>query len=154
MFAHLTCIPALLLLSLAVLTHGADAAAPPSIAGLAKGETFEVTFASSGCFHQSSDSFTITSHAIGLTGKGRKAKRPRLALKPSEIKKLDALLKFYAAGPANGCTTVDSITLKHVKAGKILQTYQYTDASCSTHRKKNVLTFHAIMQRMEIAAPF
>jgi hypothetical protein len=99
-------------------------------------DTVQVEFESQGCFNHSiwslrferKDGLLVSIHPFS-----KKKRQPSSVIKltEDEVKGLDQLLKFYRSNHANGCTTVDSITLTLYRGIKPMRQEKYTDASCS-----------------------
>jgi hypothetical protein len=70
-----------------------------------------------------------------------------VSLSQADLDGLDALLKFYRTNSLTGCTTKDKISISHVRAGKVIATEDFVDASCRSRRVKGVLTIPALLAR-------
>jgi hypothetical protein len=139
-----------------------DAAEAPSLRGLEPNQSLVVRYTSSGCFHNSTDIIVFESGQASIYsveskwGEDKKelveVNRKLLGvvkLSDDDITKLDALFKFYAGGPNEGCTTVDQITASLKKNDKVVKTYEFSDGSCETYDLKSVLTFGALKDRIK-----
>lgn len=121
-----------------------------------------VEFSSHGCFHSSQNVFVFTTGKVSIYSletqeakdgdeklEAKKNHVGDVQLTDDEIKKLDALFKFYAKKPRGGCTTVDQIAVSVQKEGKVLKTYEFTDGSCSTYDDESLLTLGELMGRVK-----
>ncbi|MGJ8654789.1 MAG: hypothetical protein ACSHX8_16130 [Opitutaceae bacterium] len=154
-------ITALLVASCTLLSAGV-----PSFQNIGAGERIEVTYSSSGCFHYSTALFIFQSSQVEIyqldtlwsvekkesVEKGR-TRLGELALSSEDLKKLDRLFKFYAKPGFGGCTTVDTIVVKHYKEKDLISTTDFTDGTCSTYGMKSLLTFGELRRRLEEAKP-
>ncbi len=130
---------------------GADEA--PSVRTLGVNESLVVKYTSTGCFHNSTSVLVFTSgkvsmYSVKLESPDEKKEQVEekkhlgdVQLSEEDVTKLEALFKFYADGPDQGCTTVDYIKVSLQKDDKVVKTYEFTDGSCSTYDMKSVLTF-------------
>jgi len=154
-------IAALLLASCAFLS-----AKVPSFQKLAKGERVEVTFSSSGCFHHSTELFIfqgnkVEVYELATTWSHEKQERltvdrmalGELVLSSDDCKQLDELFKFYSKPVFGGCTTVDTIVVKHYNEKDLLSTTDFRDGTCATYDMKSLLTFLDLRQRLAEAQP-
>src|SRR3954463_11952725 len=147
---------------LASCARGGDKVA--TFTSLPKGDELRITFASSGCFHYFSYDLKFSyspepnlrvawNHRI--LSADRKAfistnlvSVGRLTLTKSDLNGLDRLISFYRSGPQRECTTVDTISISQIHAGKTMPTEQFTDGSCSDDRK-GLTRITEVVRRLE-----
>lgn len=133
----------------------------PTFQKLTKDERVEVTFSSSGCFHHSTELFIFQGNAVEVfqlsttwsqekqeAVEESRTRLGKLELSPDDLKKLDKLFKFYAKPGFGGCTTVDTIQVKHYKEKDLLSADEFTDGTCSTYGMKSLLTFGELERRL------
>ncbi|MGJ8638254.1 MAG: hypothetical protein ACSHYA_02580 [Opitutaceae bacterium] len=133
----------------------------PLFQKLAEGERVEVTFSSSGCFHNSTELFifkgstvevyqlaSIWSEQTKESSAGKGTRLGELVLSSDDLKKLDKLFKFYTKPAFGGCTTVDTIKVEHYKEKDLLSTTDFQDGTCATYDMKSLLTFGELRKRL------
>jgi hypothetical protein len=141
----------------------ADAAAI-SFADLAPGDQIGVHFESEGCFHHFTADFVLTRIEGGLAvekvrtaaGHGLASELSNVApgwqlvarfktLNAAQVQGLDRLLAFYRKNRADGCTTVEHVTLRTIGASQQREE-TYTDASCGTFEDSTVFAFGSLLR--------
>ncbi len=131
---------------------------PISFQNLPVGDTIEVTFESSGCFHhvtyfwnfRRSDKGNVTARVRGESGNAEiEAKmRGEGVVSSKDLAGLDRLLEYYRAGRPGGCTTVNTITL--VWSGGIgeIAREKYVDGTCGTYDNKKLVLFSNLLAKL------
>ena len=120
----------------------------------------DVRFLTTGCFYSASYEFSFTGGAtatVAVVRLGRnladlaQTKRTvlgSLSLTASDLSGLDTLLGFYRSQRSNRtCTTVDTVTFTHRRAGRVLATELFTDSTCGAREVRSVLTFSELVGR-------
>jgi hypothetical protein len=138
----------------------ASAVEPISVSGLKEGESLEIRYSSHGCFHSMTELIEISGGTVKFSELKMKwddeAKKEIeverkadgvLKLEKGDDAKLDKLLEFYASGPGGGCTTVDTIMIRHLRNGKCVRSELYEDGSCGTYEMDGVLTLPVLMAK-------
>ena len=142
----------------------------PSFSALPAGDTLQIDFKSDGCFHQDHFSFTygrspqptmnvVEFRTTWVNDKpaGEDSKYlGSLALTPSDLKQLDRLMDYYRKPHGDGCTTVETITIKHVHGGRVVAEETFKDASCDASSLRYFhpeipayLSLHQLPQRLK-----
>ncbi len=126
----------------------ARAAEPVSLfSELPSGDKLVVNFSSAGCYHAIDLKFTYLpigdgQFEIGVVRPGFVDELERVALKPEESKKMDALLAYYRSNPQGKCTTVDLIRIRQFRGDVLVGEESFRDGSCgSASQKPPLLTF-------------
>jgi hypothetical protein len=70
-----------------------------------------------------------------------------LALSPKDARGLDSLMSFYRAIPDGVCTTVDTISIRHMFKGEAVASFGVSDETCQSHNNEGILRFWDIMVR-------
>lgn len=140
------------------------------LSGLDRNQELAVRFESNGCFHHSLYDlhFTIEPESLKVTGfdlspyydtpSKKIIEHPQRPLVPlvlshRDIIKLDRLFEFYRTTHQQGCTTVDSISIEKRTGAKTVATESFTDGSCATYERSDLLTIPALVMRMEPKKP-
>ncbi|MCP5550268.1 MAG: hypothetical protein H7A53_05180 [Akkermansiaceae bacterium] len=134
---------------------------PVSIAALPEGERLEVTYRSTGCFHNSVEVLRFSGGKVTVFDVEEEwsevEKAPvtkshvrvgEKALTVEEKKGLDRLFEFYAGHHRGGCTTVDGIEVKHFRGETLLETLVYADDTCSVSEQPGVVALGEIVARV------
>jgi len=132
---------------------------------LQPGERITIRFTSQGCFHYFGYDFEfarngtttarITPVECRLSTAGHsndyhtRQSLGTLTLTSTEISGLDRLVRFYRTHPKRRCTTVDEITIKHLRGKSVIATENYIDASCDTYNLRRVTTLPSLVKRIE-----
>lgn len=160
--------PRIVLVALLLLACAARAEEPARVAGFAAlpgADSLKIRYATMGCFHSATYELAFTAGATPRASatrlllewsekdgvyveKGREAVG-EMALTAEDLRQLDALLAFYRAKPDGGCTTVEEIRVEQLRGGKLVAQESFTDASCSVHERKGVLSLGALLGRMQ-----
>lgn len=138
------------ILALALMALGAPArqARVASFLDLPKGDLLVIHYRSSGCFHTTQATLEYRSGpkpVVRVKGEGRKVIRPTR----EEIRRLDSLLNFYRGPRSSNCTTVDTVTFSQIHDGKTVATETFTDGSCSSYDRKDILQIPVLLARAE-----
>lgn len=160
--------PRLALALLLLVAFTARAEEPARVAGFAAlpgADTLRVRYDTTGCFHSASYEFTFTAGAAPRVMAARlnlewseterkfvEASRVTLgdlALAAEDLRQLDALIAFYRTKPNGGCTSIDKLHFEQVSGGKVVAKEAFTDASCSVHERKGVLSLSTLLDRMQ-----
>ena len=126
-------------------------AAEIGFAALAPGEQIGVRFESQGCFHHFTADFLLTrvegglaiemvraaaghglANELGNVAPGWRLVAAFRTLNAAQVEGLDRALAFYRRNRADGCTTVDHVTLRTIGGASQSREETYTDASCAT----------------------
>ncbi len=143
----------------------AVSAAPISFKNLPTGDWIEITYASSGCFHNSRYLFvfqralttTVAISELRIAGKrpgdNHVARVPlgTVELSNEQIAGLDRLFVFYRALEEPACTTVDTINAFHKSGNQILASEKFVDGSCGTYDKSDLTLLSALATQVEQA---
>ena len=133
-----------------------------TFSGLPASDSLRVRFVSNGCFHSANYEFVFSGSSprsvsvFALAGQRAAAKNSvlredlgQVGLTDSDLKGLDALLRFYRSGATGGCTTVDSIEISQVSGDKTVRTERFSDHSCRTYEMQELTTFPEIVRRAQ-----
>ena len=136
---------------------------------LPAGDSIQVSFRSSGCFHQTAYEFDFqggkdpAARVTAIEEKWDPKSRRQLpegrkelgavVLSDSDLAGLDRLLKFYRQPQPGGCTTIDHITVSQRRGGKVAATESFTDSTCATYDRKDLTLFTALARRLEPKTP-
>ncbi len=152
----------LIRLGVAVMLSSCSYRPFPSLASLENDQTFSVEYISVGCFHNYSEILLFSSSSVGITrvdtgvseGAVEQAGDTKtflgsVPLSAEDVKGVDALFAFYSSGPSMGCTTVDRIPVTYMEGDRIIETYAFSDGSCSTNEMESLLTFGELRLRLK-----
>ena len=136
-----------------------------TISNLPNGHKIHIRYSSQGCFHFSTYEFdfvggpTIKLSIVKVDRKWnkkqnsyydfRRVQLDSLILSNQDVYRLDCLISYYRSRPEGICTTNDSIDIIYYADGKQVSSESYTDASCSTNRMKEILTFNELIERIK-----
>jgi hypothetical protein len=145
--------------------YGAPKPEAMCITNLQSGHTLRVRYESTGCFHFNAYEFDFVGGpvvSVNITKVERKLDKKRvcyvdsrrvpmgsLTLGSQDIRKLDNLISYYRSKPHGFCTTVDDVKILHYVGKKIISSESYSDASCTTHDMKDVVTFNQLISRIK-----
>jgi len=134
-----------------------------TFSALPKGDELEIVFQSNGCFH--STQYALTFRHEKRTGQlevvitqikpAAKDAAPGtyinavLEVAHEDVKGLDQLLVFYRSKPPGGCTTIDQISIKQHRDGKIIAQEEFTDGSCAVDDWKGRISIQEMIRRAE-----
>ncbi|WP_038169494.1 hypothetical protein [Verrucomicrobium sp. BvORR106] len=137
----------------------------PMVSKLTPGQSIEVQFQSSGCFHYVKHHLKIVPQGDGylvtgtspLTSSPRQPKNERakasklhdIRLTQSDAVKLDRLFEFYRHVRAGGCTTSDTISLQVKSGTKTVSQATFKDETCDTYDRPELLTIPKLVSRMQ-----
>lgn len=132
---------------------------------LQPGEQIKIHFISQGCFRTVAYDFafernTATTVRIWSLKPSRNASTESLeyhALKPlgtltltsRDIQGLDRLIRFYQSHPEGRCTTVDKITISHIRDGRVIAENHYVDQSCDASNSRHITALPSLVRRLE-----
>lgn len=144
----------------------AAAADPISFRRLQVGESIVVNYHSGGCFHSfeydlefvggQKTMVSLTKIKTRWEGEPARKRTSRHAvglyeLNEEHLQKLDDLMTFYRRNDRKfGCTTIDSIEVRHKRGAIQLKQESFTDGSCSLDDKV-ALTFYELIAKVEQA---
>lgn len=137
----------------------------PMVSGLIPGQSLEVDYQSTGCFHHvayhikiipQGDGYLVTgSSPASSSPHNKKNERPKdtplhaIKLSQRDAIKLDRLIEFYRHVPTGGCTTSDTISLQLKTGTKTITRATFTDETCDTYDRPELLTIPTLVQRMK-----
>jgi hypothetical protein len=149
----------------ACLFSRADAAyAVATFSTLRPGDSLEMTFHTSGCFH--SATYELSFHRseeleVHLVEVRRVWSEERkeisilrddigdLILTKADIQGLDLLLRFYRSKPRGGCTTTDQIEISQRHDGRVEGAERFTDGSCSVYERRDLTLIPELVARVQ-----
>lgn len=149
-----------LIFALLFSSTAALAETPITFATLPAGDSVQVTFTSSGCFHHKTYEFTFhkdatltatvtqTEHGRGPSQVGQPVALGTASLSDSEIAGLDRLFAFYRSKHPGGCTTVDTITAVQKSGDTVKASESFVDGSCATYDAKDLTSLPSIAARL------
>ena len=135
------------------------------LTSLPLGEALAAKYHSRGCGGGSSYELlmTMTGEGVRVTGTDTSShpdermkkiiehdRRPLLpvVLSAHDAIKLDRLFEFYRGERPSGCTTSESIVLTRLSGGKAVATESFTDSSCGTEGRPDILSLESLVSRM------
>lgn len=118
-----------------------------------------VNYSSNGCFHHINYQFSFVKNKVLASEKIAQWKKDwnsedafnelgSLTLSDLDMKGLDNLLDFYKTNKKTGCTTKNHIEYKYFKAGKLIKSTEYLDASCTNDT--SLFTFPELANRLKL----
>lgn len=137
------------------------------ISSLARSDSLQISFESTGCFHFHSFEITIsraqqyTAKVVEIQQQGPTAFNNEVKVNPpvrvelgelvlshGDVAGLDGLLRFYRSKKPDGCTTTDRIAISKTHAGAVVATEQFVDQSCRSDGK-NLLRIADLAHRLK-----
>ena len=118
-----------------------------------------VNYSSNGCFHHTNYQFSFVKNKVLVSEQIARWKQDAdnkntfnelgsLKLSDLDMKGLDNLLAFYKTNKETGCTTHNQIEYKYFKAGKLIKSTEYLDASCTNDT--SLFTFPELANRLKL----
>ncbi|MGQ0553847.1 MAG: hypothetical protein ACT4PU_11590 [Planctomycetota bacterium] len=95
---------------------------------------------SSGLWSEESQQFTERQRSPTVEGR----------LTQADLLGLEKLLNYYRAGPGDGCSDTDYITVTRMWNGQAIAREHFVDRSCGAGDVEGVITFQDIIERLEI----
>jgi hypothetical protein len=152
-----------LLLAISFLIAVSAWAAEPSFSNMEEGDSVEMTFRSTGCFHnitgyyevrKSNGSSFFTEYAITWDKKipGVMTEKKVIGvgqLAQHDIEGLDGLLRYYRGKKEGGSTTQASLLVEYFEGGKRIKVESLEDGSGGPglEGKKDIASFFELTQR-------
>ena len=137
----------------------------PFVSGLCAGESIVVNFRSQGCFQSSHFELILTAadgdvsvSGVDLSAYWDEQKKKiiensrrvlrSVRLSERDALRLDCLFEFYRGTNNGGCTTVDKISVSRNSSAGAVTSEHFTDASCATYDRRDLLTIPELVRRM------
>lgn len=140
-----------LIILFAFTVTGFAADVPISFQHIPPGETIEVSFKSTGCFHDESFVFIFQGGEVKVYRMEAGWRKPMgtATLSKSQLSGLDHLMNFYRERRPGGCTTSDRIVVGRKKGDDFISRESFKDDTCATYEMKELTTFTEIVSKLE-----
>lgn len=119
------------------------------------GDEVLIEYASSGCFHRTHYTISITKRQGRCTAVIRdnqqteqKDQLDEIELTRKDIQGLDHLLRYYRDRRSGRCTTTDEISISYRENGKEIATDKFTDSTCAIHERRGILSLSELISRL------